>query len=148
MPAALAGGDDDLAGRLEDDGCLGRAAAERLEGRRGALLGLDELRGAALALGLALLLERARALRSAHPSRLVRAPTASRSSSSLSALATRAAATLRLFVELLEQARARVLVDPRDDVLREVEHALQVARGDVEQQAEAARRALDEPDVR
>ena len=49
--------------------------------------------------------------------------------------------------QLLEQPRARLLVDLGDDVLGEVEHPLQVARGDVEQQAEPAGRALDEPDV-
>ena len=64
------------------------------------------------------------------------------------ALATRAAATLRLFVELLEQAGARILVDPRHDVLREVQDALEVAGADVEKDAEPARRALEVPDVR
>ena len=45
-------------------------------------------------------------------------------------------------------ARLRgVLVDPGDDVQGEVEDALQVARADVEQDAEAARRALEVPDV-
>src|SRR5262249_2012212 len=40
-----------------------------------------------------------------------------------------------------------VLVDARDDVQGEVEDALQVARADVEQDAEAAWRALEVPDM-
>ncbi len=36
----------------------------------------------------------------------------------------------------------------RDDIGGEVQHPLQVARRDVEQQAQPAGRALDEPDVR
>ena len=57
LAGLLAGGHEDLAGLLEDDGLLGHAGTERLEpGLRG-LLGLDELGGARLALLLALLLE-------------------------------------------------------------------------------------------
>ncbi len=39
------------------------------------------------------------------------------------------------------------LIDLGDHVLGEVQDALKVARGDIEQEAELARRALDEPDV-
>src|SRR5207248_9814815 len=52
-----------------------------------------------------------------------------------------------VFVGEVGGALAPFLVDRDDDVLGEVEHALQAARRDVEQQAEAAGRALDEPDV-
>src|SRR5207247_891352 len=54
----------------------------------------------------------------------------------------------RLFLDLLEDALALVLVDVRDEVEREVQDPLQVARGHVEQDAETARGALEEPDVR
>ena len=47
----------------------------------------------------------------------------------------------------LDGAVAGRLVDVRDDELGEVEDALQAAGGDVQQQADAAGRALDEPDV-
>src|SRR6266545_2136056 len=55
---------------------------------------------------------------------------------------------LRLVIERLHEALALVLVDMRNDVEREVEDALQVARRHVEQDAETARCALEEPDVR
>ena len=54
-------------------------------------------------------------------------------------LAAAAAAALGLLVELLEQPRAGVLIDPGNDVQGEVEDALEVARADVEQDAEPAR---------
>ena len=57
------------------------------------------------------------------------------------------APTLGLLVQLLQQARARVLVDPRHEVLGEVEDRFQVARADVQQDAQAAGRALEVPDV-
>ena len=57
LAGLLAGGHEDLAGLLEDDGLLGRRAAQRLERGLGGLLGLDELGGARLALLLALPLE-------------------------------------------------------------------------------------------
>src|SRR6185436_18315313 len=62
-------------------------------------------------------------------------------------LAGLAAATLGLVLERLERSLARVLVDVRDDVEGEVEDALEVPRADVEEDAEAARRALEVPDV-
>src|SRR4029079_8012472 len=43
---------------------------------------------------------------------------------------------------------ARLDVDVRHDRRREVEDLLELARGDVEQVADAARNALEEPDVR
>ena len=58
-----------------------------------------------------------------------------------------AAAALGLLVERLERPPAGVLVDVGDDVEREVEDPLEVAGADVEQDAEAARRALEVPDV-
>src|SRR4029079_16834254 len=62
-------------------------------------------------------------------------------------LAGLAATTLGLFLERRQGALARVLVDVGDDVQREVEDALQVARADVEQDPEPARGALEIPDV-
>ncbi len=55
---------------------------------------------------------------------------------------------LHLLAQVLESALLGGLVHLRDDVLGEVEHALQVAGRDVQQQAETAGRALHEPDVR
>src|SRR5207247_3970825 len=55
---------------------------------------------------------------------------------------------LGLFLDLLEHPLALVLVDVCDQVEREVEDPLQVARRHVEQDAETARRALEKPDVR
>ena len=55
---------------------------------------------------------------------------------------------LDLVLERRQVLRARLLVDRRDDRGREVEDLLELARGDVEQVADAARDALEEPDVR
>ena len=63
------------------------------------------------------------------------------------ALAGLAATALGLFLDRRQGALARLLVDVGDDVQREVQDALQVARADVEQDAETARRALEVPDV-
>ena len=63
------------------------------------------------------------------------------------ALAGLAAAALGLFLDRGQGALAGVLVDVGDDVQREVEDPLEVARADVEQDAEPARRALEVPDV-
>ena len=49
--------------------------------------------------------------------------------------------------QLLEAPRLQQQVHPRNDVLREVEHALEVAGRHVQQQAEPAGDALGEPDV-
>ena len=53
-----------------------------------------------------------------------------------------------LVLEVGEILRARLVVDGGDDRGGEVEHLLELARGDVEQVADAARHALEEPDVR
>src|SRR5258708_10913388 len=55
---------------------------------------------------------------------------------------------LDLVLEPVQVARALLVVDRRDDRRREVEDLLELARGDVEQVADAARHALEEPDVR
>ncbi len=55
---------------------------------------------------------------------------------------------LDLVLEVDEVALARLVVDVRDDRGGEVEHLLELARRDVEQVADAARDALEEPDVR
>ena len=44
--------------------------------------------------------------------------------------------------------RARVFVQARDDVLREIQHAVKVLGGQVEHQSQAAWRAFGKPDVR
>ena len=54
------------------------------------------------------------------------------------ALAGLAATALGLLLDRREGALARLLIDVGDDVQREVEDALQVARADVEQDAQAA----------
>ena len=53
-----------------------------------------------------------------------------------------------LVLEVGEIGGALLLVDARDDRGGEVEHLLELARGDVEQVADPARDALEEPDVR
>ena len=53
-----------------------------------------------------------------------------------------------LDLQVVQGALLRRLVHFSDDVLGEVEHALQVAGRDVQQQAQTAGRALYEPDVR
>ena len=70
-----------------------------------------------------------------------------RSSSSASCLAGLAAAARGLVLEGEEGPLAGVLVDVRDDVQGEVQDPLEVARADVEEDAEAARGALEVPDV-
>src|SRR5438552_3820397 len=55
---------------------------------------------------------------------------------------------LDLILEVVQVLRALLDVDERDDRGGEVEHLLELARGDVEQVADAARHALEEPDVR
>ncbi len=62
-------------------------------------------------------------------------------------LAALAAATFCLFLDRSQGALARVLVHVGDDVQREVEDPLKVARADIEQDAKATRRALEVPDV-
>jgi len=56
-------------------------------------------------------------------------------------------AALSLLVERLERPPAGLLVDVSDDEEGEVEDALQVPGADVEEDAEARRRALEVPDV-
>src|SRR4029077_10249609 len=55
---------------------------------------------------------------------------------------------LALVLEVVQVLRARLVVDVRDDRRGEVEDLLELARRDVEQVADAARDALEEPDVR
>src|SRR5207249_7625928 len=55
---------------------------------------------------------------------------------------------LGLFLDLLENALALVLVDMRDQVERELRNPHEVPRGHVEQDAKTTRGALEEPDVR
>src|SRR5205807_6788151 len=50
--------------------------------------------------------------------------------------------------EVVHVLRARLVVDLRDDRRGEVQDLLELARSDVEQVADAARHALEEPDVR
>ena len=53
-----------------------------------------------------------------------------------------------LLLELAEVLLARLVVHPRDDRRREVEDLLELLGSHVEQVADAARHALEEPDVR
>src|SRR4051812_958982 len=55
---------------------------------------------------------------------------------------------LDLLLEIGEVARARLLVDPRDDRGREVQDLLELLGSHVEQVADPRRNALEEPDVR
>ena len=55
---------------------------------------------------------------------------------------------LDLVLEVVQVLRARLVVDVGDDRSGEVEDLLELARSDVEQVADAARDALEEPDVR
>src|SRR3954447_6176399 len=55
---------------------------------------------------------------------------------------------LDLLLELREVLVARLVVDPRDDRSREVQHLLELLRSHVEQVADPRRDALEEPDVR
>src|SRR5712691_7474770 len=55
---------------------------------------------------------------------------------------------LDLVLEPVQVGGALLVVDRRDDRRREVEDLLELARGDVEQVADTARHALEEPDVR
>ena len=55
---------------------------------------------------------------------------------------------LHLVLEVVQVVGALLVVDRGDDRGGEVEHLLELARGDVEQVADAARDALEEPDVR
>src|SRR5262249_37142713 len=54
---------------------------------------------------------------------------------------------LDLVLEVVQVLRAGLVVDARDDRGREVEDLLELARSDVEQVPDAARDALEEPDV-
>ena len=145
LAALVAGGDHDLARRGERDGLLGDAGLELGElsarplacGRDllgpGGPLGLQvrlgpgelgvELVLVLVQLGAQLVLELGQAL------------------------AALAATTLGLVLDRGQGALARVLVDVGDDVQGEVEDPLQVARADVEEDAESARRPLEVPDV-
>ena len=59
-----------------------------------------------------------------------------------------AATSCELVIETLEGLLACHFVNTGDDVLREVEDLLQVARRDLEQRREAARRPLEVPNMR
>src|SRR5438093_667825 len=145
LAALGAGRDDDLAGRGEDDRVGGLAGLQLLE------LGLDGLGGGddllrpdrplllevglgggqglvqlvllAIDVGAELVLQLGQLL------------------------AGLAAAALGLVLEGLERSLPGVLVDVRDDVQGEVEDSLEVARADVEKDAQAARGALEVPDM-
>src|SRR4029453_9799470 len=54
---------------------------------------------------------------------------------------------LDLVLEVVQVLGARLVVHGGDDRRREVEDLLELARGDVEQVADTARNALEEPDV-
>src|SRR5690606_29429018 len=53
-----------------------------------------------------------------------------------------------LAIDALEGAGTIVLVHMGDDILREIEHAIEIATADIKQQAEVARHAARVPDMR
>src|SRR4029079_9482310 len=140
-----AGADDDLAGRTEDDRVGGLAGLQLGELRLDGLGRGDDLLGP----DGALLLEVGFRRREGGRQLVLRlvdvgAEAVLQLGQLLAGLA---APTLGLVLECLERPLARVLVDVRDDVQGEVEDALEVPRADVEEDAQAARRALEVPDV-
>ena len=145
LAALVAGADDDLAGRGEDDRVGRLALGQLVERGRGDLRGLGDLLGPGGALGLEIGLGRGQL-----GAILVGLAVDLGAELVLElgqALAGLPTATLGLFVDRRQGALARLLVDVGDDVQGEVQDALEVARADVEQDAEAARRALEVPDV-
>ena len=145
LAALVARGDDDLARGDERDRLLGDRGAQ---GRQG---GLDLLR------------PRGRLVRVPRAGRLELGPGRREDGPELvglaldvglergleldQPLAAGTAAALGLLVERLQGALTGLLVHVGDDVQGEVEDPLEVAGGDVEQDAEPARGALEVPDV-
>ena len=133
LAALVAGGDDDLAGRLEDDRLLGGAGLELGEPGLDALGRGDDLLGAGGALRLELglgRLERGRQLVA------VALDVGLELGLELAeALAGLAAAAGGLLLDVRGEALAGLLVDARDDVQGEVQDPLEVAGADVEQDA-------------
>ena len=145
LAALVAGGHDDLAGRGERDRVLRDTGLELGQEGLGRLRGGRDLLGPrgtlALQVGLGpgeLLVELVLLLVD------LRAQLVLELGQTLAGLA---AAALGLFLDRRERTLARVLIDVGDDVQREVQDPLEVARADVEQDAEPARRALEVPDV-
>ena len=145
LAALVAGRHHDLAGRGEGDGLGGDAGLELGERRLGHLGDRGDLLGPGGALGLELRLGPGE-LGVELVLRLVQLGLELVLAGG-ERLAGLAATTLGLFLDRGQGALARVLIDVGDDVQREVEDALEVARADVEQDPEAARRALEIPDV-
>ncbi len=145
LAALVAGGDDDLARRGEGDGLLGHAGLELGQERLGGLGGRRDLLGPGRALSLEVGLGPGQlGLQLVGLAVDVGAQLVLELGQPLAGLA---AATLGLFLDGGQGALARLLVDVGDDVEREVQDALEVARADVEQDAQARRRALEVPDV-
>jgi hypothetical protein len=145
LAALGAGGDDHLARRGERDGILGDAAAELRERGLGRLSGGRDLLGPGGALRLEIGLGPCQLLVQLVLLAIdVGAQLVLEHGQPLAGLA---ATTLGFLLDRRERPLARVLVDVGDDVQREIEDALEVARADVEQDAEPARRALEIPDV-
>ena len=142
LVSRLSLGHDDLV--TEQHGRLGLARTQRRDGGLRRLLRLDELGGARPALLLALVLERLETL-----VQLVRLTmqVGPQLVLALGECLAALASPLGLLVQLLQEACARILVDPRHEVLGEVEDRLQVAGADVQQDAQPARGALEIPDV-
>ncbi len=140
----LAGREDNLAGGNERDGLLGDPGLQLGEPPLDLLGCAADLVGAARSLGLEV---REQGSLGRHELVLL-----AREDGALLVVEVVAAlagpATPRgLLVESHEGAPARVLVDVGDDIQREVEDPLEVARADVQQDAQARRRSLEVPDV-
>ena len=145
LAALGAGGDDDLARRGEDDRVLGDAGLQLGEAGLDRLGRGDDLLGPDGALGLEVGLRRGQL--GVQLVLLAVDVGAELVLELRQALAGLAAATLGLVLEGEQGALAGLLVDVGDDVQREVEDSLEVARADVEEDAEPRRRALEVPDV-
>ena len=137
LPRLVAGGEDDLAGRGERDRLLGGGRCPSASSWASTRLGgLGDRVGRLGPLALEVGLRRGQGrvqlvlLAVEDGAQLVLALG--------EGLAALAAAALGLLVELAEGAGARLLVDVADDVQGEVEDPLEVARADVEQDAEPA----------
>src|SRR4029079_2892504 len=145
LAALAAGGNDDLAGRGEDDRVFGDAGLQFGQLGLARLGGRDDLLGPGRALRLEVGLRRGEL---GVQLVLLAVDVGAQLVLELDqALAGLAAATLGLVLEGEERPLAGLVVDVGDDVQREVEDALEVAGADVEQDAQPRRRALEVPDV-
>ena len=145
LPAVPPAANDDLARDRERDRVRGSVLAQGGELLLDPLGGLDDLLGPGRALKLELGLGR----RETRDQLVLLAVEAALQLvfEIAEGTATLASPALGLVLERGEGPTAGLLVHVRDDVQSEVEDALEVARADVEQDAQPRRRALEVPDV-